>query len=166
MEEKDNKFIIILIIIIVMAISIVGLIVWGFGDSKNENLPIQTQIAEDSMLTGSKYVSEEIKGYRVNTSEKIKETKYFDGLEVKITQLSSIDNRTTFLGTIKNTSSEKFEGSDIILIIYDDEGHELARENIGNVIQPIEANQEVELNISIINDYANAYDFKFEKATE
>lgn len=166
MEEKDNKFIIILIIITIMAISIVGFIVWGFGDSKSEDLPNQTQIAEDSLLTGNKYVNEEIKGYRINTSEKVKETKYFEGLEIKITQLSSIDNRTTFLGTVKNTTTEKFESSDIVLIIYDDKGHELARENIGNVIQPIEANQEVELNISIINDYANAYDFKFEKATE
>lgn len=166
MEEKDNKFIIILIIVIIMVMAIVGVLYWGLNDSKTENLPTEMQIEEDSMLTGSKYVSEEIKGYRINTSEKVKETKYFEGLEIKITQLSSIDNRTTFLGTIKNTTNNKFEGSNILLTIYDDKGNELAKENIGNVIQPIDANQEVELNISIINDYANAYDFKLERATE
>ena len=164
MEENDKKFIIILIIIVIMVIGIVGFLIWGFSNSNNENLPTEPQIKEESMLTGSKYVSEEVKGYRINTSEKVKETKYFENLEIKISQLSSIDNRTTFLGTIKNTGSEKYEGADIVLVIYDDEGHELAKENIGNVIQPLEANQETELNISITNDYANAYDFKFERA--
>lgn len=166
MEEKDNKFIIILVIVLIMVIAIVGLLAWGLNDSKNENMPSQTQIEEDSMLTGSKYVTEEIKGLRINNSEKVKETKYLDGLEIKITQLSSIDNRTTFLGTAKNTTNERIEASDIILIIYDDKGNELAKENIGNVIQPVDANQEIELNISITNDYANAYDFKLERATE
>ena len=116
MEEKDNKFIIILIIVIIMVMAIVGVLYWGLNDSKTENLPTEMQIEEDSMLTGSKYVSEEIKGYRINTSKKVKETKYFEGLEIKITQLSSIDNRTTFLGTIKNTTNNKFEGSNILYL--------------------------------------------------
>ena len=116
MEENDKKFIIILIIIVIMVIGIVGFLIWGFSNSNNENLPTEPQIKEESMLTGSKYVSEEVKGYRINTSEKVKETKYFENLEIKISQLSSIDNRTTFLGTIKNTGSEKYEGADIVLV--------------------------------------------------
>ena len=39
----------------------------------------------------------------------------------------------------------------------------MAKENIGKVIPTLSEKQEMDLNISIIQDYANAYDLKFER---
>jgi len=167
MEKKNNKSFIILVIIFVMVAAIVGLLIWGLGDKINRtNLPFKTQIEENSMLTGNKYVTEEVKGLRVNTSEKLKEAKNMNGIEIRITQLTSLNNYTTILGTLKNTTNEQIVATDIMLTIYDDKGNELAKKNIGQVIPTLDANQEFDLNISIIDDYANAYDFKFERVVD
>lgn len=160
MEVKKSN-ILVFIILLIMAIAIVATLMWGLGEGKeNINTP---QIEEASRLTGSKYVEETVKGLRVNTSNKIKETKILDGIEIKIEQLTALNNYTTILGTLKNTTDKKIHESDIILIVYDDKGNELAKENIGKVIPTLAENQEIDLNISIINDYANAYDLKFER---
>ena len=160
--EKNN--VLVFVILLIMAIVIVAALMWGLEDrTGNADSPFTPQIAEDSRLTGSKYVEETVEGLRVNTSDKIKEIKNIDGIEIKIEQLTSINNYTTILGTLKNTTDKQIVESDIVLIVYDDKGNELAKENIGKVIPTLAENQEMDLNISIIEDYANAYDLKFEK---
>ncbi len=165
MEKEKNKNLIILIILIIMAVAIVGVLVWGLSD-KGSNLPFESSIDEESMLTGNKYVKESIDGLKINTSDKIKETKNLNGIQININQLSSLNNYTTILGTIKNTTEQTIEEANIILTVYDDKGNELAKKNIGKAISTLEAGQEMELNISIIEDYANAYDLKFERTNE
>lgn len=164
MESKKNNNIIIFVILLIMAVSIAITLYWGLNDRiGNENSPYVGKIEEESMLTGSKYVEETVEGLRVNTSDKIKEIKKIDGIEIKIEQLTSLNNYTTILGTLKNTTDKVIEETDIILVVYDDKGNELAKENIGKVIPTLSENQEMDLNISIIQDYANAYDLKFER---
>jgi len=107
MKEKNSKLTIILVVVLIMIISIVGLIIWGLNDEGGTtNLPTTSNIEKSSMLTGNKYVKEEIEGLKINTSDKIKETKNMDGIEIKITQLTSLNNYTTMLGTLKNTTNE------------------------------------------------------------
>lgn len=164
MESKKNNNIIIFVILLIMAVAIAITLYWGLNDRiGNESSPYVGKIEEESMLTGSKYVEETLEGLRLNTSDKIKETKTLDGIEIKIEQLTSLNNYTTILGTLKNTTDKVIEETDIILVVYDDKGNELAKENIGKVIPTLSENQEMDLNISIIQDYANAYDLKFER---
>ena len=161
---SKNKNIIIFVILLVMAAAIAIALIWGLeGRIGTTDLPLEAQVEEDSMLTGSKYIEESVDGLRVNTSDKIKETKTLDGIEIKIEQLTALNNYTTILGTLKNTTDSQIEATDIMLTVYDDKGNELAKENIGKVIPTLAENQEIELNISIIKDYANAYDLKFER---
>lgn len=159
---KNNKYTI-LFIIVIMVLSITAVLLLGIDtDNLSTNSIFEAKISEEDKLTGNKYVDETIKGLKMNTSTKIKETKNMNGIEIKISQLSSLDNCTTILGTLKNTSNEKYIESDIILRIFDDNGNELAKQNIGKAFPTLNPNQEIELNVSIINDFANAYDIKFE----
>jgi len=166
MKNEKNSNLIIILIVIIMVVAIAGLLVWGLNDNENNNLDTQLPIAEESALTGNKYVDESVNGIRLNTINKLKETKLMDGIEIKITQVSSLYNNTTILGTIKNTTNEQIVETDILLTVYDDKGNELAKENIGKVIPTLAANQELELNVSIMKDYANAYDMKFERIVD
>lgn len=166
MKNEKNSNLIIILIVIIMIVAIVGLLIWGLNNKENNDLITQSPIAEESMLSGNKYVNKSANGLRLNTSDKLKETKLMDGIEIKINQVSSLDNYTTILGTIKNTTSEQIVETDIFLTVYDDKGNELTKNNIGKVIPTLAANQEIDLNISIINDYANAYDMKFERVVD
>ena len=100
-------------------------------------------------------------GTKLNTSDKLHETKTFDGMEISDFQLTENDNVTLLLGTVTNTSSTTKGGYPVSLIIKDKEGNEII--TIAAYISELDPGESTQLSTSATFDYANAYDFEIVK---
>lgn len=157
-NEKRMIGILILITIVVIIIGIVMSINKGKEESKENNVAVGR---EENTPVAEEFVSLAEDGTKVNTSNKLKETKTFDGLEIGKLQLTMKNNVSVILGEIKNTTDTVKGEYPVNLIILDKEGNEII--TIGAYIQKLQPGQTAELNTSATFDFANAYDFRITK---
>lgn len=154
MKKKEKQMIWILIAITLVVI-IIG-IVMGINNRKEENKGEEvTNVVEEEFVN----VLED--GTRLNTSNKLQETKTIDGMEVRNFQLTEKNNVSLLLGTITNVSSETRGGYPVVIKIIDKEGNEIV--TVGGYIPELEAGESTDLISSATFDYANAYDFTITK---
>ena len=151
MKKEEKRMICILLIILV--VTIVGLTMWR--NSKNKEQQNGEEVQEE------KYVQILEDGTKLNISEKLKETKTIEGIEITNIQLTEQGGQTMLLAraTNKNTVDSPVMGINIIVV--DKEGKEVGK--IQGVVSPLKAGETKQLNINTQDDYANAYDFKVEK---
>jgi len=142
--EKKHK-----LIIVGIAIAIIIAMVFGIYLSKSN--PIKE----------TDYITEYADGTKVNTSEKIRETKQIDGLEVTVQQFIEQEGIITILGTITNKTEETKGDYLINIILLKPDGKEL--QTIQSYINIIEAGETIQLNTSKTSDAINAYNYKIEK---
>lgn len=152
---KSEKRMIVILAIITIAIIIVALIVRNNKKGANK-------VAEGAGSQPSEeYVSVLDDGTRLNTSDKLHETKTVDGMEITNFQLTEKDNVTLLLGTVTNTSDTVKGGYPVDVKIVDKEGNEII--TIVAFIGSLEPGESTQFNTSATFDYANAYDFSITK---
>lgn len=152
MKKKEKKMI--AIIVVVGIIIVGGLLIWKNNAKKNEAPTEENKVEE-------KYVDVLQDGTKLNKSNKLKETKKVDGLEIGNIQLTYQSGRAVILGDVKNTTNKDVGLTVIELTLYDDKNNVI--DKIEGFISPVKAGETVQLNMGVSKDYANAYDFKVEK---
>ena len=108
-----------------------------------------------------KYAQVQDNGLKVNTSNKLKETKKLGNLEISNISLKSQGNESYITANVKNigntTNGDKF----ITITVLDDKQNIITK--IDAYLSTIEAGQETILRSTTSADFANAYDFKVEE---
>ena len=95
-------------------------------------------------------------GTKQNKSEKLKETKKLEGLEIKNINIRTNKTGTNIIADVTNTTKERVEGFEIEVIVYDKDRNILTRLN--GYMNSIEAGKTSEWRISTSSDCSNAYD--------
>ena len=154
MKNTEKKFIIILILISIIIIAIVATIT-NIKEKKEEI------IYNNNNSNENEYVNVLQDGTKLNTSNKLQETKTIDGMEINNFQLSSKDGVTVLLGTITNNSNEVKGDYPVSIKVLDNKGNEIV--TVGGYIGALQPGESTQLNCSASFDYANAYDFEITK---
>lgn len=158
MSKKEKQVIGVLIGIAVVAI-IVVLIVSG-KNKEDENI-VNNETVENNTVEEEKYVEVLENGTKLNTSEKLKETKEIDGMEISNMQLTEEGNITKLLGTITNNSNTTKGNYEINIKLIDENGKELT--TLVGYIGELEPGESTQLSTSTTFDYANTYDVEITK---
>ena len=151
MKKKEKRMIAILIAITVVVIMIA---IW-MTNAKEPKEEVKRQEAKVESTEENIEVLED--GTRFNTSNKLKETKKINGMEISNFQLTEKDNVTLLLGTVTNTSSEKQGGYPVNVKIIDEQGNEII--TVGAYLGELEPGESTQFNTSATFDCVNAYDF-------
>ena len=132
------------------------------NETTEEDEELEEAVEEEEEV--EEYVSVSDDGTKVNTSEKLSETKTIDGIEITGIELTESGNVTQLLATMTNTSDETQGGYVAVLTLIDEDGNVLLEMN--PYIAELEPGESTQLNTSATFDYANAYDFTIEKKSE
>ena len=151
MKKKEKKMILILVLISIVIIAIVFGVTRGKG-SKNNTVQNVDQ---------GEFTKVEADGTIVNTSEKLKEEKDQSGFTITNINFVKKGDETTLSARITNNTGAdqgSFFGK---IILLDKNGNELGR--IPVMVSETKAGEAIDIEASITESYANAYDFKLEK---
>ena len=151
MKKKEKRMI--LIIILVGALIIGGLLL-----IKNAN---KNKQGEEKTPVEEKYVQVLENGTKLNTSNKLSQTKTINGMEINGIQLTHQNGVSKVIATVTNKTSQNIGLTRITLTLLDEKNNVL--EKVNGLISPVNAGESVQLNIGVSADYANAYDFKIEE---
>lgn len=152
MTKNGKKFMIVVAIIVVLLI--IGSVIFTVTIPKKRKGMVKS--ADED-----KYVNVLSDGTKENTSEKLKEDKNFDGLD--ITEIKLIENNqlTKLTGIITN-NTDKIKGDYTAKIIFvDSKNNELSE--MGFYIKQLQPGESTVLNASTTFDYSNAYNIIFRK---
>ena len=152
MKKKEKRMILILVAITVIAI--VALVIMRSG-KKDDTTNAEAEAPKEEFVD----VLED--GTRLNTSNKLHETKKFEGMEITNFQLTEKGNVTLLLGTITNKTETKQGGFPVDVKIVDKQGNELI--TVAAYMPPLEAGESSQLSTNATFDYANAYDFSISR---
>ena len=156
MNKKVKKIIAAIMIIIVIAMVIT--IMLRFRNRKStENI----RTVEEQIIPKEEFVDKLEDGTRINSSDKLHETKTFDGLEISDFQLTEKDNMTVLLGKITNNANTKKGGYAVNITVLDKDRNEMT--TVVAYIKELQPGENTILNVSSTFDYANAYDFTITK---
>ena len=152
MKKKEIRMI---GIIIIVGLIIIGGILLVKGKKQNN----EEEIVEENKVE-EKYVSVLEEGTKLNISDKLKEIRKLDGIEISGIQLTNQNGVTVILGTVTNTTSSDKEITPVKITLYNDKGNVI--EEIEGILPSIKAGESEQMNIGTSVDYANAYDLKIE----
>lgn len=147
MKQKEKRMIVILLVIMILVI-IMAMV--RSNKNKEENIEVKEEFID---------VLED--GTKMNTSDKLHETKTIDGMEITNFQLTEKGNVTLLLGTVTNISNTTKGGYPVNVKILDKQGNEII--TAGAFLGALEPGKSMQFSSSITFDYANAYDFSITK---
>ena len=150
MKEKEKKRLLILVIAAVLIIAIIFLLARGKGNNESQEQNNQNE----------EFVKVLDDGTKLNISTKLNEPKIFEGLTIKNIQFTNKGQQSVLLATVINNTNEDTDLKEIYLYLYDKNGNEI--DKLQGIISPVKAGENIQLNIVVMSDYANAYDFKVE----
>lgn len=159
MKKTEKQMIGVLILITVIVI-IVGIVMGINKKEKQKDGKTEIEREENNTEVGE-FVNVLEDGTKLNTSNKLTETKTIDGLEIGNLQLTTKDNVSLILGEIKNNTDTARGGFPVDLTLIDKEGKEII--TIGAYIQELKPGKSAQFNTSATFDFANAYDFTIKK---
>lgn len=136
---------------ILMAIVIVVVIVFV----ATRNRTTENNVKENTTKEETVKVLED--GTTINTSEKLKENKTIDGMEIANLQLTQKNNQTVLLGTITNNTKEKKGGYPVDITMLDKDGNKIVV--LVGYIKELQPGESTALNVSTTLDYSDSYDF-------
>ncbi len=142
------------IIIIIGIVIIVGMLVMIGKKHKGEEKNVEENNMEE------KYVSILEDGTKLNISEKMKQVRKIEGIEIRDIQLTNQDGVTVILGTVTNTTNSDKGITPVKITLYNDKGNKI--EEIEGIIPSVKAGESEQMNIGTSVDYSNAYDLKIE----
>lgn len=151
MNKKVKKIIATIMIILVIAMVVMLVIRYRKANDVENINTTEEPIAEEE------FVDKLEDGTRINSSDKLHETKTFDGLEISDFQLTEKDNMTVLLGKITNNANTKKGGYAVDITVLDKDRNEMT--TVVAYIKELQPGENTILNVSSTFDYANAYDF-------
>ena len=153
MKKQEKRMLLILVIVSALIITIIW---FATRNKENNNVGGTTENVEQGEFT-----KVEADGTIVNTSEKLKQTK--ENLGFSITNINFVKkgNETILTARVTNNTGEAqgdFLGQ---LVLLDKRGNEIGR--IPAMITETENGEAIDIETTITESYANAYDFRLEK---
>ena len=158
MKKKEKKGI--LILIVVAVIIIIALVVMRYVKNNGEAGSASSEGSGTVQTDGEQYTTAYSDGSKMNTSSKLQETKTYGDFTISDIQLTTKDGISTILANVKNNGDQTTEETDITIIFVDEQGNTIA--SVPAIIQPMSEGSTSQLNASITQDIANAYDFRIE----
>ena len=155
--------IIIFIIVIIIALLIAGTIIYQKNKDKNTNQEEQQETEQDNLSLIDMKNTENAKienGVKENTSENIAKDRKLGNLSITDIKLVAQDGVTAFTATVKNNSTNDFEGGIVKIIFTNKDGSNYAE--LEASIPEIVAGGTNAINAGTTADIANAYDFTIE----
>ncbi len=154
MKKQEKRMLLILVIVSVLIITII----W-FAARNKENNNVGGTTTEN--VEQGEFTKVEADGTIVNTSEKLKQTK--ENLGFSITNINFVKrgNETILTARVTNNTGEAqgdFLGQ---IVLLDKRGNEIGR--IPAMITETENGEAIDIETTITESYANAYDFRLEK---
>ena len=153
MKKQEKRMILILIIVSALIITIIW---FATRNKENNNVGGTTENVEQGEFT-----KVEADGTIVNTSEKLNENKQNIGFEITNINFIKRGNETILTARVtNNTGAEQgsFFGK---IVLLDKSGKEIGR--IPVMISETQSGEAIDIETSITESYANAYDFRLEK---
>ena len=153
MKKQEKRMLLILVIVSALIITIIW---FATRNKENNNVGGTTENVEQGEFT-----KVEADGTIVNTSEKLKQTK--ENLGFSITNINFVKkgNETILTARVTNNTGEAqgdFLGQ---IVLLDKSGKEIGR--IPTMITETQNGEAIDVETSITESYANAYDFRLEK---
>ena len=153
MKKQEKRMLLILVIVSALIITIIW---FATRNKENNNVGGTTENVEQGEFT-----KVEADGTIVNTSEKLKQTK--ENLGFSITNINFVKkgNETILTARVTNNTGEAqgdFLGQ---IVLLDKRGNEIGR--IPTMITETQNGEAIDIETSITESYANAYDFRLEK---
>ena len=154
MKKEEKRMLLILVIVSALIITII----W-FATRNKENNNVGGTTTEN--VEQGEFTRVEADGTIVNTSEKLKQTK--ENLGFSITNINFVKkgNETILTARVTNntgTEQGSFFGK---IILLDKSGNEIG--TIPVMISETQNGEAIDIETSITESYANAYDFRLEK---
>ena len=142
---KRNLIIVSVIIIIILIIIVV---VYNGSNHSEVKENINNEIDNTRIINGIKE----------NISENLNQTKNVENLEITDIKLSREEETTKFLAIVHNNTETKFDGSNAIVSLINNDGKTYYELSI--YIPEINSNDTGEINAALPEDITDAYDFK------
>ena len=153
MKKQEKRMLLILVIVSALIITIIW---FATRNKENNNVGGTTENVEQGEFT-----KVEADGTIVNTSEKLKQTKEDLGFSITNINFVKKGNETILTARVtNNTGAEQgsFFGK---IVLLDKSGKEIGR--IPVMISETQNGEAIDIETSITESYANAYDFRLEK---
>ena len=153
MKKQEKRMLLILVIVSVLIITIIW---FATRNKENNNVGGTTENVEQGEFT-----KVEANGTIVNTSEKLKQTKENLGFSITNINFMKKGNETILTARVTNNTGEAqgdFLGQ---IVLLDKRGNETGR--IPAMITETENGEAIDIETTITESYANAYDFRLEK---
>ena len=154
MKKKEKKMILILIIVSILIIGVIWLLTRP-KDETNSNKETNNSAAQ------GEYTKVEEDGTIVNTSEKLKEDKEMQGFELTNIEFKEKNGETILSARVTNKTGETQETFIGNIVLLDKKNNEIGR--IPVRISTMEAGEVRDIEATITESYANAFNFKLEK---
>lgn len=155
---KKNEKIMILILAVITIILIIIMI--------NRKEPKRTLNNTDAnaIAKAEDFITTLGDGTKLNTSQKLHETKNFEGLEISDLQLTSKNNASVILATVTNISNTNQGDFEMALTFVDKDGKKI--KVVTAMIRELAPGEKTTINSSTTFDYSNAYDFSISRVEE
>ena len=153
MKKQEKRMLLILVIVSALIITIIW---FATRNKENNNVGGTTENVEQGEFTRV-----EADGTIVNTSEKLKQTKEDLGFSITNINFVKKGNETILTARVTNNTGEAqgdFLGQ---IVLLDKRGNEIGR--IPTMITETQKGEAIDIETSITESYANAYDFRLEK---
>lgn len=165
MKENEKKGILILVIV---AIVIILVLVMVLKPGKNNNVggqnPNQGQAigGQNNGQQVGEFTKINEKGEKINTSEKINQTKETSDFTISNVSLKEVNGKTTLTARVTNKSGKDQDGFFGNLVLLDKNNQEIGR--IPASITETKPDETIEIEASITESYAgNAYDYRLDR---
>ena len=155
MKKQEKRMLLILVIVSALIITII----WFATRNKENNNVGGTRTTEN--VEQGEFTKVEADGTIVNTSEKLKQTKENLGFSITNINFMKKGNETILTARVTNNTGEAqgdFLGQ---IVLLDKRGNEIGR--IPAMITETENGEAIDIETTITESYANAYDFRLEK---
>ena len=152
---NKREILIVIAIIVLVIITVVALVSNGVNNSNNKSN------VTSNLDKYEKYVQPLEDGSKINVSNKLLETKEYEGLEISNTSLEWKNGVTILLADVINKGSTTKEQQKIYVVLEDKDKNEITR--LSGIIDKVEPGKKVQINITTTKDVANAYDFRIEE---
>lgn len=154
---KNGKIFIILGSIVAVLVILNSIILVSTGYKMNQANKERVKSVDEE----NKYVTILSDGTKENTSEKLKEKKSFDGLEITDIKLTENNQKTTLTGIITNNTKKVKGDYEVNIIFVDSKNNELSEMSF--LVKQLQPGESTTLNASTTFDYSNAYNIIFRK---
>lgn len=154
-----KKKILILIVVVIILVAVVGGIMAVLKNKKKIEDSSQTNVAQESQIKNvENFVGELNDGTKINTNAKFNSPSTLGEFSIKNIRLTLKNGITTFRATVTNNGTTQTELKEVILVLLNESGEEMATAH--GIINKVAPGDSQELVIAITSDYIHAGGYK------